>query len=634
MTNFGRKKLIINLILTFIIILPFVLGATNLLEQIFSPFKGINVGQTYLRYAAFIDAILYFWLFIAIAKGVFKDKFPTSVATVMGLILAIGMCVFEYQAKFNLGMLSWIPFLIICFLIGYFFYKGAKEIGASTPMAIFLGLILPLIVINMSPSLMNVLNKLSWWPAVYGWLLIIVIIFGIYAVINLVKGIKSGDLNFKHAQKGETDTMKSWGGLINKEEKAKQNLFNLDQETSNLDTKLKELEQIEMNLETQDLNSRKNQLVLLQQLEQALEGTTKLQTYLQSIYSNIGNPAYADKIPEIQNYANMLNQYINTLRTRIAQLNEAISKNYEMNEKKIVEDQKLFQMDITKILVDLKKTHKITENDFKAMTRVCPSAASKLKKEIEDEDKEVVAAMQAQDKLYGLSQTMKVNFEDMERLDKQDMDLLKKTYALTLDANFENKSMKNFTLKLFKKKSLDMIRSNIVKVKNNTDHILNYLEPGNEKMIAQRNDLLKQEHQFITDYKNKLPIIIAKKQQYLSDGLIEMEQLMVNYEKQLIGNLDETIKTATQDMLPGIINQLSANAAKVNAEIMSDTRLSISVKDMLKELEKYLMKEASNTNNKKPETIKKDIIQRITKVKKLMADEINKYQDVKAKIKK
>lgn len=540
MTNFGKKKLIINLILAFMIIMPFVLGATNFLESIFAPFKGVNVGLTYLKYAAFIDAILYFWLFIAIAKGVFKDKFPTSVATVVGLILAIGMCVFEYQAKFNLGMLSWIPFLILCFLIGYFFYKGAKEIGATTPMAIFLGLILPLIVINMSPGLMVVLNKLSWWPGVYGWLLIVVLIFGIYAIINLFKGIKSGDLKLGRAVSDEEKRQKEETKLFQKEQKAEQDFAKVEQEMPALENKLNELETFEANDLTKEINERKKQIQILTQLDTSLVGASDFQKRIENIKKNIANPAYAQYINNIQTYSEQLEAYINKISAIIATLPPSIQQSIiNTNEllKKVEPDTKQI---LDKLLIKEKMLAKDHIELIDKLKSQDPLAYQTIKTKIDESNKNIKNNIDFDKHIKQQQQIMMNIQKDVEKEDKNDL----------------NKINTILNELVTKKSNLDKIHTKIKDIQKNTEkkitkeEQINNLEKSMTPLISQ----LKQTHQtMMQKEQEEINAVITKtKQDYDADEALKL-QILQEYEQIVLAidtNPGQAVKMLREDLFP------------------------------------------------------------------------------------
>jgi hypothetical protein len=113
------------MLLITILVTPFVFGA-DIFGKAFAPLKGLP--EVYQKYDTIIDAILYFALFISVAKTAFGEKFKESnVPTIMGVILAIGMIMFEYSSKFRLGTII-IPIAIIVAILGI--YKWIKKTTA------------------------------------------------------------------------------------------------------------------------------------------------------------------------------------------------------------------------------------------------------------------------------------------------------------------------------------------------------------------------------------------------------------------------------------------------------------------------------------------------------------------------
>ena len=113
------NKLVITLVLAIIILIPLSMAAVNFVDQALSVGKGVNVGQSYNNYAPFVDAVLYFILFIGVAKMALGAKFGDvkTVPIIIGIILAIGMCVFELKTGFNIGKMWWFVGLLFFILL-------------------------------------------------------------------------------------------------------------------------------------------------------------------------------------------------------------------------------------------------------------------------------------------------------------------------------------------------------------------------------------------------------------------------------------------------------------------------------------------------------------------------------------
>ena len=178
------RRLLFTIFIAFLVLTPFVLGA-DFLDPVFSSFRGTNLGQTYLNYAPFIDAIIYIWLFIAVAKKSMPEKMGGQVATALGIILGVAMCVFELTSKFNLGKLGPFAAIILFLVIGLFLYNLVKgftdNVWASMSVAF---LIIYSLAKWIVPSLFDWIGKL-------GFLGTILAIMFLASIIGLIAGIFS-----------------------------------------------------------------------------------------------------------------------------------------------------------------------------------------------------------------------------------------------------------------------------------------------------------------------------------------------------------------------------------------------------------------------------------------------------------
>ncbi|HYD03843.1 MAG TPA: hypothetical protein VEC16_06125, partial [Alphaproteobacteria bacterium] len=91
------------------------------LNGILNPFSSINIAAFYLRYYAFIDAIIYLILFLGVAQIAFLKIYKDSkregkaIAVAIALCLTISMVVLEMNTGFYLGQLQ--PIALIVFLL-------------------------------------------------------------------------------------------------------------------------------------------------------------------------------------------------------------------------------------------------------------------------------------------------------------------------------------------------------------------------------------------------------------------------------------------------------------------------------------------------------------------------------------
>jgi hypothetical protein len=152
-----NTRVVFTIVLAFLILTPFVFGA-NALDNIFNNpmLKGINIAATYQNNFAFIDAILYFILFIGVASTALGERFKESktVPTIIGVMLAIGMAVFEYQTKFNLGKLAPFAALVFFLIFGMAVYSYTRSFSESKIVPFALAVVTLITLINwFAPSL-------------------------------------------------------------------------------------------------------------------------------------------------------------------------------------------------------------------------------------------------------------------------------------------------------------------------------------------------------------------------------------------------------------------------------------------------------------------------------------------------
>ncbi|MFH1641670.1 MAG: hypothetical protein ABIC04_02110 [Nanoarchaeota archaeon] len=82
----------------------------------------------YTNYYYFVDAILFFILFLAIAKMAIGERFHKTAYTVVGIALAIGMMMFEANNKWNIGMLGPLAAAIFALLVGFVIFHFVRMI--------------------------------------------------------------------------------------------------------------------------------------------------------------------------------------------------------------------------------------------------------------------------------------------------------------------------------------------------------------------------------------------------------------------------------------------------------------------------------------------------------------------------
>jgi hypothetical protein len=247
----SHKYLLMILAVTFVFLTIVPGVSANLLDNVLAPFKGIDIAQTYIKYYPVIDAILYFILFIGIAGMALGERFKDnkSVPTVIGIMLAISMLIFEYRTGFNLGKLAPLALLILLIVLGSAIYKYTKNLGLNTLTAIILSLVLVIILINiMAPAVNEWIDEITWLSALKN----IILLAGFAALIIMagryIKGIGTGENAFRRAERDTDDAERRERNIIEKEDKHAKRLLNLESEASKFEENIEKLEQAEAQL--------------------------------------------------------------------------------------------------------------------------------------------------------------------------------------------------------------------------------------------------------------------------------------------------------------------------------------------------------------------------------------------------
>ena len=130
---FNLKKILYPVI--FIISSSIAYAQKNILNEILKPFFGWDIAGTYQRAYAFIDFVLYLFIFIYITRYALSKRFEgstgKSLSVVIGIMLAIGMAVFERMFQFNIGKLAPLAGLIFFIVIAMLSFNVLKGFGSG-----------------------------------------------------------------------------------------------------------------------------------------------------------------------------------------------------------------------------------------------------------------------------------------------------------------------------------------------------------------------------------------------------------------------------------------------------------------------------------------------------------------------
>ncbi len=397
----------------FLVTTPIVLGA-NILDSVLKPFSGIDIGDTYANrgYAPFIDAIIYFVLFMSIASAglgqTFKDN--KSISTMVGIMLAVGMCVFEYTSGFNIGKMAPVAALIFFLVIGIFIYNLIKNLTDQTFAAISLAfLVMYGLVQAMAPTLLEWINEVSWLNTIIGIMLVASIIGLIYGIISLFKGIKSGswgeshtDKKHKEKSKEDKEEVKKEGKDIDKIEKAEEKLMDLERDMDKLNSTMKNIEQLEQKYLNQEMLNRSEQVDAIRQLLPVLQKAYGAQQLLQQIYAKLKQPEYAGSKDEVMQSAKQLDELIQQVDTLLQKLEISVQKTDESDTQfKALEDQ--FNLEFQRIETDINKLKDI-DKDLELIKTIDEAEYFKILEKLKATHKEL-------DELY----LIRANIEKIEQ---------------------------------------------------------------------------------------------------------------------------------------------------------------------------------------------------------------------------
>lgn len=150
-----NKKWILAIFAFIVLINMSSVMAADFLSPIMNVFKGLDFGRyiTDPMYYPFIDAVIYFILFIGISMWALGKVFGDSklVPVTVGVILALAMTGFEYMYKWRLVVaLSMYAFILAMLIVGFFLYYVMNRLTGHfwVPFAITVFLMTGLIFSN------------------------------------------------------------------------------------------------------------------------------------------------------------------------------------------------------------------------------------------------------------------------------------------------------------------------------------------------------------------------------------------------------------------------------------------------------------------------------------------------------
>ena len=161
-------------------------------ESILAPF-GSRLEEVYYKFSAFIDAAIYLIIFLGLTQVTLGHRFESrkggrAITIGVGLVMAIGLAIWETKAGFNIASFGPVAAVILLALMGYTIWAGirAMEIEGVDNITVA-AMAYILVYYSMSaavPSVIGWLNKNV--PVVGGLLALIAAAFTIYLLIKII----------------------------------------------------------------------------------------------------------------------------------------------------------------------------------------------------------------------------------------------------------------------------------------------------------------------------------------------------------------------------------------------------------------------------------------------------------------
>lgn len=166
--------------------------AADFLSPIMNVFKGLDIGR-YVndsRYYPFIDAVIYFVLFIGISMWALGKVFGDNklLPITIGVILALAMTGFEYTTKWRLIVaLSMYAFILAMLIVGFFLYYVMNKLTGHFWVPFFITVFLIVGLIGTNAKVREQVQQYETLEAGIGFLQAVAVIGLIPSAISMFK---------------------------------------------------------------------------------------------------------------------------------------------------------------------------------------------------------------------------------------------------------------------------------------------------------------------------------------------------------------------------------------------------------------------------------------------------------------
>jgi len=112
-----------------------IVAAQGFLDQLLSPFGGLDVPGAYARYWGIIDFLIYALLFTGIAHVTVGKRFEgrggRAITAAVALIFTVSLLLVERQMGFNIGSFGPLAGAIVVVMVGMTLYTGIRQLGGG-----------------------------------------------------------------------------------------------------------------------------------------------------------------------------------------------------------------------------------------------------------------------------------------------------------------------------------------------------------------------------------------------------------------------------------------------------------------------------------------------------------------------
>jgi len=158
---------------------------TDPFRGLLDPFAWWDIGQTYDKYNAFFDVVIFSAIFIALAQAILGRKFPgrpgRALSAALGIFMGVGLTLLEQQFGWNLRMAGGVAAVIVMIIFAMLMMPFLLQFNLNKRTAgTLVFLILYFMLKALSPAAMRFINEhfpflnlLAAIAMIYGFWLII-----------------------------------------------------------------------------------------------------------------------------------------------------------------------------------------------------------------------------------------------------------------------------------------------------------------------------------------------------------------------------------------------------------------------------------------------------------------------------